>query len=501
MSSWRSFWVCALLLPPSLAAAQAVNGVLLQPDGVTLAAGVIVVASRPANDSMLARTITSGNGRYTLALAAGPVRLRALRIGHRPFVVATLTLGANETRELRTVLPSTPIVLSTITTRGTTACKQTGAAGEAVATVFEEARKALISTTLTSRDARPIVRVSKYSEQRSLGNRSQSRRRHEFNEGASLRPFQSLTPDSLARVGYVERDAIGETYWAPDADVLLSEPFAAGHCLDLTNGTGDLAGWIGLTFRPAARPAGLVDVRGTLWIDRGTSELRRMEYWYEGLTAELQLARPGGALEFTRLADGFWFISAWEIRMPRTLMLHVGARVTGLAVRGGEVWRVRRGDDLVYTNGEDEPESNAAASGAGKLQAVPAEDGLAQADTMRPSSQCEPGVTAAAGMLHGVVHDERGAPLGDAVVSVEWQEHHKVTGGQLNWQTRKLTTVSARNGRFAVCGVPHRQLLTVVAQFGTRKTPKVAVRLAEREERARVDLLVRGVRRDAPVRP
>ena len=494
--------MCGALLLPSPAAGQAISGLLLQPDSVTPAAGVIVVASRPANDSLLARTITSGNGRYALALPAGPVRLRALRIGHRPFVVATLSLGANETRQLRTVLPNTPIVLSTITTSVTSSCRQTGAAGEAVATVFEEARKALISTTLTSRDARPIVRVSKYSEQRSLGNRSQSRRLHEFSEGASLRPFQSLTPDSLARVGYVERDALGATYWAPDADVLLSEPFAAAHCLDLTNGAGDLAGWIGLTFRPAARPAGLVDVRGTLWLDRGTSELRRMEYWYEGLPAELQLARPGGALEFTRLADGFWFISAWEIRMPRTALQQVGSRVTGLSVRGGEVWRVRRGDDLVFTNGEVEPVPKAVASGAAKQERVPGEDVLAQADTMLPSSQCAQGAKgAAAGVLHGRVHDERGTPLGDAVVSVEWQENHTATNGQLSRQTRQMTAVSARDGNYAVCGVPRRQLLTVVAQFGARKTPKVAVRLAEHEERARVDLLVRGVRRDAPIRP
>ncbi len=498
----RGSLVCAaLVLLPAVASAQVISGVLLQPDSVTPAGGVIVVAIRPANDSTLARTITSGNGRYSLVLPAGPVRLRALRIGHRPFVVATLTLGATDTRELRTVLPNTPIVLSTITTRGTTACKQTGAAGEAVAAVFEEARKALISTTLSSRDARPFIRVSKYTEQRSLGNRSQSRRRHEFSEGVSLRPFQSLKPDSLARVGYVERDAIGETYWAPDADVLLSEPFAAGHCLDLTNGTGDLAGWIGLTFRPAARPAGLVDVRGTLWLDRGTSELRRMDYLYEGLSAELQLARPGGALEFTRLADGFWFISAWEIRMPRTLALHVGARVTGLAVRGGEVWRVRRSDDLVYTNGVVEPDSIVAAGGTGTTDAVAGDSAGAQADTVVVPSQCEPGAKGAAtGMLLGRVRDDRGAPLAAAVVTVEWQDSHKVTGGQLSWQNRRVTTTSARNGRYAVCGVPQRQLLSVMAQVGIRRTPKVAVRIGEREERARVDLRVRGVRGEAPLR-
>lgn len=491
-----------VVLLPSLAAAQAISGVLLQPDSVTPAAGVIVVASRPANDSLLARTITSGNGRYVLTLAAGPVRLRALRIGHRPFVVATVTLGANERRELRTVLPSTPIVLSAVTTRGTTSCRQTGAAGEAVAAVFEEARKALISTQLTSSDARPVVRISHFYEQRSLGNRSQSRRQHEFSEGASLRPFESLTPDSLARVGYVQSDAVGTTYWAPDADVLLSEPFAAAHCMDLTDATADGAGWIGLTFRPAKRPAGRVDVRGTLWLDRGTSELRRMEYWYVGQPPELQAANPGGTVEFTRLADGFWFINAWEIRMPRMLQQLAGARATGVSVRGGEVWRVRRGDDLVFTNGEVEPAPKVAAGIAAKDEALPGEDGYVPADTTAIPLPCEHGASGVAvGMLHGKVRDDRGAPLGDAVVSAEWQESHRATGGQFSSQTRQLTAVAARDGYFVVCGVPRGVLVTVVAQYGTRKTPKVALRLAEREVRARVDLRVRGVRRDAPARP
>jgi hypothetical protein len=270
--------------------------------------------------------------------------------------------------------------------------------------------------------------------------------------------------------------------------------------MDLTDGTADRTGWIGLTFRPAARTAGRVDVRGTLWLDRGSSELRRMEYWYVGLSPELQAANLGGTLEFTRLADGFWFISAWEIRMPR--MSLVGARVTGVSVRGGEVWRVRRGDDLVFTNGEVEPAPKVAGGIAAKDEALPGEDGYVPADTMVIPLPCEHGAGGVVvGMIHGKVRDDRGAPLGDAVVSAEWQESHRATGGQFSSQTRQLTAVAARDGYFVVCGVPRGVLVTVVAQYGTRKTPKVALRLAEREARARVDLRVRGVRRDAPARP
>lgn len=492
----RLFTLCLLTMLVRAAPAQGVAGILLRADS-TPAAGVIVVASRSAGDSVIARTMTSGSGRFALDLPPGTVRLRALRIGHRPFVIGTIDLNAGETRTLRAVLANDPIVLTAVTTRVRAACRRTGAAGEAVAAVFEEARKALLSTKLTSRDVRPVVLISHYKAMRSLGGRALSPREHEFSEGESLRPFQSLTPDSLARVGYVETDATGSTYWAPDADVLLSEPFAAAHCMDLTSGRGERAGSIGLTFRPAARPAGQVDVRGTLWLDQGTSELRRMEYWYEGLSPEMNRANPGGTMEFTRLADGFWFISGWEMRIPRTEMRVGVARVITVAVRGGEVWRVKRGSDLVFTNGVAYPVQDAAARPAGTSPAATAAGSGArlQADTTPMPLQCEEGATGASTrMLHGIVYDERGAPLGDAEITAEWQEIQGTTGGLPAWQARRLTTTTTRGGYFALCGVPRVQLMTAWAQQGARTSARVTLRVAESEARVGVDLRIGGVR-------
>ncbi|MBW7934384.1 MAG: carboxypeptidase regulatory-like domain-containing protein, partial [Gemmatimonadaceae bacterium] len=156
------------LVMAATAQGQTVQGTLLRPDS-TPAVGVIVVALRAATDSVLARTITNGSGRYVMTVAPGEVRLRALRIGHRPFVIAEFALTASGRREGRAVLPDDPIVLTAVTTEASSSCRQTGAAGVNIATVFEEARKALLATTLKSGDGDPLARLSIYEQARSVG--------------------------------------------------------------------------------------------------------------------------------------------------------------------------------------------------------------------------------------------------------------------------------------------------------------------------------------------
>jgi hypothetical protein len=478
-----------LLFGASSAAAQSLQGTLLRADSVP-AAGVIVVASRGAQDSVLARTITNGNGRYSIDVSAGAVRLRALRIGHRPVLIGEFTLAAGARRDSRTVLPNDPIVLATVTTEANSSCRQTGTAGVNVATVFEEARKALLSTTLKSGDGDPLSRLSVYGQARTVGNRPLGDLELEFKEGVTVKPFQSLRPDSLAKVGYMERDFNTLIYWAPDADVLLSETFAASHCLGLTDGTGERAGWIGLTFRPQQIKRNFVDVSGTLWLDRASNELRRMDFSYVGLPIAIQRVDAGGVVEFTRLPDGIWFVNKWELLMPRMSLPPAPPRVAGMFVRGGEVWWIKRGKDLLYTNGRTEP--------------LPETKAVAQSptDSTPPAAPCIPAMPGGAtGQLLGTVLDERGASLADVIVTVEWQQNHATAGGrQLTWQTQGLSTVSLRDGTFAICGVPSARLLTLSAQYGTRKAPQVTVRMAEDETTARVDVRFAGVRADVPAK-
>lgn len=478
-----------LLVGASSAAAQSLQGTLLRADSVP-AAGVIVVASRGARDSVLARTITNGNGRYSIDVPAGAVRLRALRIGHRPVLIGEFTLAAGVRRDMRTVLPNDPIVLATVTTEANSSCRQTGTAGANVATVFEEARKALLSTTLKSGDGDPLARLSVYGQARTMGNHPAGRLEIEFKVGVTVKPFQSLRPDSLAKVGYMQSDVTSRTYYAPDADVLLSEMFASSHCFGLSNGTGERAGWIGLTFRPQQFKPNFVDVSGTLWLDRASNELRRMDFKYEGLPVAPERVEPGGVVEFTRLPDGIWFVNRWELLMPRITLPPAPPRVAGLFVRGGEVWWIKRGKDLLYTNGRTEPLPETKAVAQAPTDSAPA---------AAPCTPAQPG--GATGQLLGTVLDERGAPLADVIVTVEWQQNHAAAGGrQLTWETKGLSTASLRDGTYAICGVPSARLLTLSALYGTRKAPQVTVRMAEGDKTARVDVRFGGVRADVPAK-
>lgn len=476
------------LMGATRVAAQTVSGTLLRADS-TAAGGVIVAASRGERDSVIARTMTNGNGRYVMDVSAGPVRLRALRIGHKPVVIGEFTLARGDKRDTKTVLPDDPIVLQAMTTEASSSCKPSGVAGANVATVFEEARKALLSTMIRSRDGDPLARTASYTQLRSVGNRETSPLEREFSEGLSIKPFQSLKADSLAKIGYMQSDLSGQTYWAPDADVLLSETFAASHCLGLTAGKDKEAGLIGLSFKPQEFKRNFVDVSGTLWLDRATSELRRMEFKYEGLPLAMQRVEPGGDVEFTRLPDGTWFVNKWEIRMPRMTLPPAAQRLVGVYVRGGEVWRMRRGNELLYTNGLEEP----------KVVAKSAAESRTEEAVSAPSdAPCAVPVGASGrALLSGLVRDERGTPLADAIVIVEWQEGHAAVGRNLAWETKTLRTVSGRDGAFDACGVSDGRLLSVSAEYGARKSAKVTVRMGDGEKRASVEVRIAGVRADA----
>jgi hypothetical protein len=77
-----------------------------------------------------------------------------------------------------------------------------------------------------------------------------------------------------------------------------------------------LAGVLGVGFEPADSKHGHVDVRGVLWIDRHSAELRSLDYTYVNVAPVVDRAGAGGHVEFLRLPDGSWTVSRWWIRSP-----------------------------------------------------------------------------------------------------------------------------------------------------------------------------------------
>lgn len=483
------------LLIPGVLEAQVIRGSLVREDGTTAAEGVIVVARSVGADSILARTLSNSTGRFSLTVRPGRVKLSALRIGQLPFEIGEIALTPTDTQSVRVVLPHAPIMLPTVTTTAQASCRLSGAEGAAVAAAYDEARKAILSTTLSAEEGPPIARFSTFTQERTVGNRALTPKMREFAEGPSRSPFASLSPEDLAENGYQLSRQSETSYWAPDANVFLSDIFVAGHCLGLVRNDSEHDEWAGLTFRPVKLRRGVVDVSGILWIDRATSELRRVEFRYEGLPTYLARLQLGGRLEFTRLAEGSWFISEWEIRMPRMTWTDRGGRVSGLHVAGGDVWRMRRGDEVLFSNGIDEPKRTQQL-GPKVLVELPTERAAAvQADTLMTTSVCDAKATGWEGLLEGVVRDGSGRPVVDATVRVEWQEGHLRLEDQLNWRTRVVMSSSAGDGSFTMCGVPSERLISVQARFGPDSTERMVVRLAPGQRRSRVDLRIARVDR------
>jgi carboxypeptidase family protein/TonB-dependent receptor-like protein len=377
MISWsagRSGWsvavvACALTLAlitlvPAAASGQAVSGVVLLPDSVTPAAGVIVVATDDRG-ATAAKALSGARGQFTLRLPApGRYGVTLLRIGFKPTQLPPVQVGTDGGAPRRLVLGNQPVVLSSVNVRVRETCRVGADTGLMVARVWEEARKAMVTSQLVA-DERPLVAEwIEYDRGMDSTARVVKEQRIRSSRNPTTHAFRSRPAAELDSTGYVVSDSSGTTYLAPDADVLLSESFAAGHCFHLVDPPRSVgaSGLIGVAFQPARERRNTQEIRGTFWLDRESAELRTLEFQYTNLPDFVAEAQLGGRVEFLRLFDGHWLVSRWSVRMPRVgprgrtsqdglsrvVMSASNLAVRGIQITGGEVTRVMRGDSLIY---------------------------------------------------------------------------------------------------------------------------------------------------------
>jgi hypothetical protein len=339
--------VAALVVPLAQLRAQQLRGEVMLPDSTTRAVGVVVIATNEKG-SEVARALTTDRGDFVVRLPVpGRYGLRLLRIGFRPTTVPPVTIGEGETQTVHLVLGAQAVSLAAVRVRGERVCRIREDSGQVVAGVWEQARTALSATQLTDA-GRPInATVLKYERTMDRAGRMVRAETSSVRQGTTTHAFESIPTDLLARFGYVVPTGEDRTYYAPDADVLLSEPFAALHCFHVEPPPADHAGWIGIGFRPARERRGINDIEGTLWLDRQTAALQRLDYTYTNLEWQLADAGAGGFVDFRRLATGQWIVSAWAIHLPRAQSQRsargqVRVEITAIQVSGGEVLEATR---------------------------------------------------------------------------------------------------------------------------------------------------------------
>lgn len=330
------------------AGAQVITGTLVEEttgapvDGAMISAVDSLERTRDA-------TLTDRDGDFRLdGLAAGRYVLRADRIGHESSYSDTLTLADSDTARVRMTARVEAVRLAGIEVEGERRCMVRPSQGEATARIWEEARKALAAAAWTRQQQPYRFRVVTYIRRLDETAEIVEEDRSEYTDAWSRKPFRSLDADLLAERGFMERtENQGTTWFAPDAEVLLSDPFLDTHCFAAEPGRRQNAGLIGLRFEPVEGRE-VEEIRGTMWLDAETAELRWLEYDYVNLDLHIPTEGLGGRVEFDRVPGGGWIVNKWWIRMP---VIHLRpAGMSGFTLRpvlggylqeGGQVLEVR----------------------------------------------------------------------------------------------------------------------------------------------------------------
>ncbi|HET7132415.1 MAG TPA: carboxypeptidase-like regulatory domain-containing protein, partial [Gammaproteobacteria bacterium] len=118
------------------------------------------------------------------------------------------------------------------------------------------------------------------------------------------------------------------------ADVLLSGAFISAHCFHLQRDTVTGDSLIGIAFEPVRhRPP--PDIRGVLYLDRRSAELRELRYTYTSLPDAVEKHDFGGRVSFQRVPGSAWIIREWVVRGPMfSARPHISLSASGLPVHG-----------------------------------------------------------------------------------------------------------------------------------------------------------------------
>lgn len=350
--------LAALLLAPTFVGAQVVRGAVLDKGTGAPVSGIVVVLLDSAG-SVLQRDLTDTAGRYRLrAPRSGAYRVRTLRIGFRPFTSETFAVGSPDEIERQIIVSSVPVSLDTIRVVSRSACRALDDSSAVMFRIWEQAQTALTALQLSNTRSM-LATIVTYQRWEHPARDHVLEQERQVVSAVTRSPWHSISPDSVRAAGYVTLDTRGwTTYHAPDLDVLLSDSFVEDHCFRVAEASHS-KGQLGVAFEPTPARRRVPEIQGTVWFDRGSSELRRIEFEYVNVPRPVRAMRAGGNLEFVRLRDGTWTISRWSLRFPEieSRQTRTGAHlaagtvteeyVSRVRVEGGELSLVmRRGDTL-----------------------------------------------------------------------------------------------------------------------------------------------------------
>lgn len=320
--------LCALSAPLT---AQAVVGVVVDSVAGNPIPGA-VVQLLTAEGVTLARVLSNGRGEFIVRSPGGDPgsQLRVVRIGYRPQVVSLPAADAQGLRRLRVAMAGFTHTLRPMEVVSAACRRQRG---PSPLEFIEQARAGLL-TTIVSREQKPAsVRRLGYVKQYDDSGEIVIEQRVQIDSApASPSTFSAVQDaEGFVRRGFAEQGAGGAAYFAPDADVLLDDRFAAGYCFRIVRAGRDRPNQVGIGFTPADTRRGRIDIDGTLWIDTSARELRDIEFRYLDLPGTRRGQQPGGSLSYRAMPNGIVVVERWALNIlgmrADGTMHSVGARI------------------------------------------------------------------------------------------------------------------------------------------------------------------------------
>lgn len=348
----RTIWLVSALLALSTTSArtQVVRGTVLDSlTGAPVRDALVMLIGDDGTPRVRALSLDAGGYAITTP-APGRYSLRTKRIGYRAVETPRFEVGAGEVRVHDILAPTVRVTLPSVTVHAQRHCVVRPGDGVPAFQLWEEVRTALDQTSLAQRGDLFETTARRWARELDTLARFVHADSSWLLSGMAQSPFVAVPVDHLDRVGFIERTSPSTWYfYAPDADVLLSDIFLRGHCFRVVEGENGL---IGLAFEPAQKRR-VADVKGVLWLDSTTAELRHLEFSYTKLPWGVPASRVGGRVEFEQLASGVWIVRRWYVRAPRmgiersyfrfggTVQYRSRERFVSILEHGGEVLDMR----------------------------------------------------------------------------------------------------------------------------------------------------------------
>lgn len=449
--------VAALTVIATPVAAQGVRGIIVTRDTVPVRGAVVSLID--SLDAVGASTLSDEFGRFDLrAPRRGTWRLRTEAVGFARVTSFPVTLASGEQLARTVHLTDATAALRAVDVRGRQQCDVRPAEGTQVATLWDEARKSLAAAQLSADRAPPVAIDQDEIEfdETFLRVRSASR---VTTTGRAERGWRSDAPRALRQLGYARRIDSTSIYYAPDARVLLSDDFAASHCFRLVPEDPTSIRRVGLAFSPVGQLEGKLDVTGTIWLDRETFALDRVEFRYDPLlSADFPDTTFGGRVRFARLPTGDLVVTHWVLRMP------IFAEADdGRLARAGQTSTM-----LVRPERRERVVGVKVARGAMRAfdappEPLPVVNAAPRRSTGAPSCAEVAPVAGNSGALLGDVRDARDRAVGGARVRATWHQPI-VTGGRQAFREQWAEAGADAQGRFALCALPRGLSISVTAR-------------------------------------